>query len=70
MLDLAGASASGIVSVLPGKGDGTFAAVSEHFVEADLSSLALGDLNGDGMPDIVVTSSGSDTWGVLLNTCR
>ena len=31
-------------------------------------SVALGDINGDGLPDIVVANSGSNTISVLLNT--
>ncbi|MEO5560415.1 MAG: VCBS repeat-containing protein [Dokdonella sp.] len=32
------------------------------------SSIAQGDFNGDGRPDLVVTNAGSDTLSVLLNT--
>jgi hypothetical protein len=65
---------SGTVSVLLGKGDGTFAAKMDYAVGdsrdgthvASPTSVALGDLNGDGMPDIVTANRYRNTVSVLL----
>jgi hypothetical protein len=49
----------GNVSVLLGNGDGTFQAPTSYPLDFDGSlptSLALGDFNGDGAPDLAVTS--------------
>ena len=65
---------SGTVSVLLGKGDATFAAKMDYAVGdprdgthvASPTSVALGDLNGDGMPDIVTANRYRNTVSVLL----
>ncbi|MFL5823203.1 MAG: FG-GAP-like repeat-containing protein, partial [Solirubrobacteraceae bacterium] len=46
------------VSVLTGIGDGTFNAAQNITVGAGPSAVAVGDVNGDGFPDIVVANSG------------
>lgn len=63
----------GTVSVLLGKGDGTFQTAT-NFAQAGSNgeslSLALGDFNRDGRPDIVVANGngGQGTLGVMLGT--
>ena len=40
------------VSVLPGNGDGTFAAATHFAVGSGPNSVTVGDFNGDGKPDL------------------
>ena len=62
-----GGSTPGNVTVLLGKGDGTFhAGVSYGSGGSFAYSLAVGDVNGDGKLDLVVANAGSTTVGVLL----
>ena len=55
------------VSVLLGKGEGTFRAARSFGGGNSLRSLAVGDFNGDGMPDLVVASLGTRSVSVLIN---
>jgi len=56
-----------IISVLLGGADGTFAQQQTTYaVGRYLSSIATGDLNGDGVSDIVTTDSYDDTVSVLF----
>lgn len=59
---------SGGVSLLLGKGDGTFATKLDYLVADPPSSIAVGDLNDDGWLDIVTT--GGNSVDVLLGSCR
>src|SRR5262249_55585913 len=52
----------GFVSILLGKGDGSFQALRKYEVAYGTSSLAVGDFNGDGHLD-VVSDSGSILFG-------
>jgi hypothetical protein len=57
----------GSVAVLLGNGDGTFQAPQEFAAGLRPTSVAVGDFTGDGIPDLVVTSSiRDDTTCVLL----
>jgi hypothetical protein len=61
---------NGQVSVLLGNGDGTFQAPRNYGVGSYPNSVAVGDLNGDGVPDLVVANGapfgGSPSVSVLL----
>jgi hypothetical protein len=61
------AAASGQISVLIGNGDGTFAAVQNYPAPLTLG-LAIGDVNGDHLPDIVSSASWIDSVSVLIGT--
>jgi Ca2+-binding RTX toxin-like protein len=70
ILDLAvpnvnGAQASK-VSILIGRGDATFDAISHEAVGSFPRQVAAGDLNGDGNPDLVTSNSGTGNVSVLL----
>jgi hypothetical protein len=56
----------GNVSVLLGVGNGQFAAAVNYAVGDEPSSVAIGDLNGDQVPDLAVANSGWDNVSVLL----
>src|SRR5438445_5242597 len=63
-LDLAVTNASsydvpGTVSVLLGNGDGTFQSALSFAAGSDPRSVAVGDFNGDGRPDLAVDNGGS-----------
>jgi hypothetical protein len=57
---------TGTVSILRGRGDGTFRARRDYAAGSSPMSLALADLNGDGRLD-VATGSGEGSSVVLLN---
>ena len=69
--DLAVIEGTGI-SVLSGNGDGTFKFTANYAigtsVNTSLNSVAVGDFNGDGKPDLAMTSYLS-SFSILLNTC-
>ncbi len=66
-LDMAVANGSvNTVSVLLGRGDGTFAPQVTYPVGSNPSSIAVGDFNGDGKPDLVNTNRNDNTISVLL----
>src|SRR5215471_7570074 len=72
--DLAVASGYRTVSVLLGNGDGTFAPSTDY----DLGTteyyfpypvfIAIGDLNADGRPDLVIANSNSNKISILFGT--
>ncbi|HKN00972.1 MAG TPA: FG-GAP-like repeat-containing protein [Candidatus Binataceae bacterium] len=72
--DLIVANSGGItVSVLlnttaPGASTPSFASQQTFGVGSSPSSVTAADVNGDGLPDLIVTNSGSTSVSVLLNT--
>ena len=59
-------NSSGGVLVLLGNGDGTFTASNVQFSQGTSSSIAVGDFNGDGKPDLAVGTSSGFSVAVLL----
>jgi hypothetical protein len=58
---------SGLVGVLLGNGNGTFQPVVTYDSGGQIAvSVSVGDLNGDGKPDLVVSNLDSQTVGVLI----
>ncbi len=53
-----GQFANNSVSVLLGNGDGTFAAASVFTADQTPVAVAVGDFNGDGVPDVVAAGQG------------
>jgi hypothetical protein len=57
--------AGGVVGVLLGNGDGTFQAVQSYYSGGYLaSSIAVGDVNGDGKPDLIVADGRTNSYDV------
>jgi hypothetical protein len=56
-----------VVSVLLGRGDGTFAAKTDYAVGSSPTVAALADLNGDGLLDIATSDIESNTATILLS---
>jgi hypothetical protein len=69
--DLATANlAEGTISVLLNSGDGRFGAPLDYAAGGEIgaaSSVAVGDLNGDGKPDLVASNDQLNTISVLAN---
>ncbi len=54
------------VSILLGKGDGTFQTEVKYNVGSEPERVLVADLNGDGFLDLIVANTGSGSIGVLL----
>ena len=54
--------------MLLGNGNGTFAAKTDFATGAGPASVAVGDFNGDGKPDLATANYSANTVSVLLNT--
>lgn len=57
------------VSILRGNGDGTFQGQVAYAAGAEPWSVATGDFDGDGRPDLAVADLSSQGVSILLNTC-
>ena len=58
------------VSVLLGNGAGGFGAKTDFATGETPASVAIGDLSGDGKPDLVVANYGANTVSVLLGLVK
>ena len=58
----------GSVSILLGTGTGSFGANTDFATGANPRSVAIGDFNGDGKPDLAVANAGGNTVSILLGT--
>jgi hypothetical protein len=56
----------GTITILLGNSDGTFQAAVSYPTGLNSISVALGDFNGDGIPDLAVANAGSNNVSVLL----
>jgi hypothetical protein len=68
-----GASSGNTVNLLLGNGDGTFQAAAPYTVGTGASSVAVADLNSDGLLDVAVANIDSNNVSVLQNagqSCR
>jgi hypothetical protein len=65
-LDLAVATLNGGLSILIGNGNGTFAPKVDLPANSGLYSVRMGDLNQDGMLDIVTARTGNAGAGIFL----
>jgi uncharacterized repeat protein (TIGR01451 family) len=59
-------STANTISVLLGKGDGSFRAKVDYSVGTQPVSVAVGDFNGDGKMDIAVANQSGKTLSILL----
>jgi hypothetical protein len=71
ILDLAVVNFSGTISILlgnggSGRGDGTFGPKLDHSVGAGSFSVTAGDVNADGILDLVTANGNSDNVSILL----
>ena len=57
-------------TVFAGHGDGTFEQVGTWPVGKGAVSFSIGDMNGDGRNDLVVSNSAAHNVTVILNTTR
>ena len=60
------ASGSNNISVLLGKGDGSFATAVSYPAHSGPTAVAVGDFNGDGKPDLAVVNQSSDDVSILI----
>jgi hypothetical protein len=66
-LDIAAANYTGGLSIFPGNGDGTLGAMVTFGAGDDNVVLAAGDLNGDGLPDVVLDAQQINDLELFMN---
>ncbi|MBE0650042.1 MAG: VCBS repeat-containing protein [Bacteroidales bacterium] len=59
-------SGSNTVSILLGKGDGTFNSKVDYPTGIQPQCVTVGDFNGDGIPDLAVANASSSTVSILM----
>jgi len=65
-VDVVGGYGTSTLRVHPGEGDGSFAAVEEHAIGPNSTSISVGDVGGDARPDIVTASGVPGDVSVLI----
>ena len=60
---------AGTVSVMRGNGVGGFGARTDLVTGLDPSRVAIGDLTGEGFPDLAVANLSSNTVSIFVNNC-
>ncbi|MGB8477950.1 MAG: FG-GAP-like repeat-containing protein [Acidobacteriaceae bacterium] len=60
--------ATGTISVLLNNKNGTFASAATYTVGKQPYQVAIGDVNGDGYPDLAVTNYGANTVTILFGS--
>lgn len=65
-----GINQTNLVAIFFNKGDGTFPSSPSLLLQTGMQpeGIAVADLNGDGLPDIVVADSGASNVSVILNS--
>jgi hypothetical protein len=58
------------LGILYGGGDGTFTLMEQYTTGTSLIAVVIADLNRDTWNDVVITSFGTNSVGVVLNGCR
>ncbi len=67
VLDLVATDGVNMVGVLLGNGDGTFRPKVDYGTGSNPCFVTIGDLNGDGQPDLAVANYSDNSISVLLN---
>jgi len=61
---------NGSWSVLLNRGDGTFTSAADFVVDSSPGQPAIGDLDGDGQPDLVLPAGLMGSVRILLGGCQ